>query len=978
MYGSLHSRTSDAKRDGSSDYLSFNPRQAFSRQASVILANTGERVRRDVTLSNLSMSVHTPLLHSEQLPPTPSLSARASYYYHHPVVRSVLKASIAYLIASLGVYYTPFNNMLGQTDSKHVVATVAVYFHPSRSIGSMHQTLGFAVVCILYSFSVSVLCRSLSSYVYGLGLDELASIIDLVVCSTALGVVAFFKQRVNKATFNTACSLSIISLVGCIIKEGATNAGEVPLDKIDASLRVICCGCVITVAVCYLVWPVRAVRSLRSSLNDSYNLMSACLSRAVSGFLTGERLTPKDLEVFKALKKNVSSLKNNLAESKYELRVVGREQEWRVLEELVAMTIELTNHISALKTSLDIQYRLLGSPHSETTSIESLDSYTSDILRLSQSVENLTFIESGASSLADNEAENSRQLFEMFCYYLSPSIKSFVFTVKGVLGQVPFEKYREDQPRKFASTAHLQSALNDALDLFRLKQEESFEKLYAQDLFHQPADFIFKADQEEVAACCGNFVSMLSLYGEGLMKFIKLSETYEDCRASSRRWPWLKFWSKPPSPILVRNQSQTLHAAITGFQNQIRYSRRPRPPATPPSWRLWMWRRLRVLRRVDVQYGIRVGLGSFALGSFAFWKATRTWFLEWRIEWALTIYCIMMNKSLGGTTSTVKWRFIGTFLGSFIAYVVWDASDANVYALAIAGFLLAIPSFYIIMFWKQNNPFGRFILLTYNLTALYSYSMLQHDNEDGNEGGENPIIAAIAIHRFIAVSIGIVWAILMSVTFFPNSARSRLKTALVLLWLRMGIVWDSNPLDSEHGRLIGLKGSQDIQSLVAECETLAKQAALEFRLKGRFPKVEYDTIILHSQKIVDAFENFNIMVKVDPRLNSSEAAVITSLAGERSELEHRIFLIFYTLASAVKLGFPLPSKPASPDHAKDRMLYQLSKIRGEPATPLRNEDFILLYSYILVSTVIVDELDDIMAMVRRLLGDISEEIFELV
>lgn len=977
MYGLLQQRTPEAKPDRSDDYLLFNPRQAFTRQALVILANTGERVRRDVTLSNLNTTVHTPLLHSGELPPKPTICDRLSYWYHDPVVRLVLKASIAYLIALLGVYYTPFNNLLGQTDLKHVVATVAVYFHPLRLIGSMHQTVGFVIVCILYLFSVLVLCRTISLWVYGMGLDELALTIDLVVCSVALGVVAFFKQRVNKATFNTACSLLIISLVGCIIKEGATNAGEVPLDKIDALLRVICCGCVITVGVCYLVWPVRAVRSLRSLLNDLYNLMSACLLRAVLGFLTGERLTPKDLEVFKALKKNVLLLKTNLAELKYELRVVGREQEWMVLEQLVAMTIELTNHIQALKTSLDIQYRLLGSPHSETTLIELMDSYTSDILRLSQLVENLTFIELGASLIADNEAENSRQLFDMFVYYLSPLIKLFVFTVKGVLGQVPFEQYREDQPHKFATTTHLQSALNDALNLFRHKQEESFEKLYSQDLFHQPADFIFKADQEEVAACCGNFVLMLLLFGEGLMKFIKLSETYEDCRAESRRWPWLKFWKKSLSPRLIRNQSQTLHAAITGFQNQIRYNRRHRPP-TPPSWRLWMWRRLRVLRRVDVQYGIRVGLGLFALGLFAFWNATRSWFLEWRIEWALTIYCIMMNKLLGGTTSTVKWRFIGTFLGSFIAYVVWDTFDANVYALATAGFLLAIPSFYIIMFWKQNNPFGRFILLTYNLTALYLYLMLQHDNEDGNEGGENPIIAAIAIHRFIAVLIGILWAITMSVTFFPNSARLRLKLALVLLWLRMGIVWDLNPLDSEHGHLIGLKGLLDIQLLVAECETLAKQAALEFRLKGNFPKTEYDMIILHSQKIVDAFENFNIMVKVDPRLNSTEAAVIKGLAGERLELEHRIFLIFYTLASAVKLGFPLPLKPALPDHAKDRMLYQLSKIRGEPATQLRNEDFILLYLYILVSSVIVDELDDIMAMVRRLLGDISEEIFELV
>ena len=102
---------------------------------------------------------------------------------------------------------------------------------------------------------------------------------------------------------------------------------------------------------------------------------------------------------------------------------------------------------------------------------------------------------------------------------------------------------------------------------------------------------------------------------------------------------------------------------------------------------------------------------------------------------------------------TVKWRFIGTFLGAIAAYIIWILTDGNVYALSITGFLLSIPCFYIIIYWKKNNAFGRFILLTYNLTALYSYSMTQKDAEDGNEGGDEPIIGEIAFHRYVAVSI---------------------------------------------------------------------------------------------------------------------------------------------------------------------------------------------------------------------------------
>ena len=82
----------------------------------------------------------------------------------------------------------------------------------------------------------------------------------------------------------------------------------------------------------------------------------------------------------------------------------------------------------------------------------------------------------------------------------------------------------------------------------------------------------------------------------------------------------------------------------------------------------------------------------------------------------------------------------------------------------------------------------------------------------------------------------------------------------------------------------------------------------------------------------------------------------------------------------MKLGFPIPSKPASIEHAKDRMLYKLSNIRQqqEEELDLKNADFILLYSYILVATTIAEQLDRIMVQLKELLGEISEDIFQLV
>lgn len=987
----------------------------FKRQSSVILAKTGERVHRSLSFANTSygsigennISENDPLLprderNREQPFIFQFVSSRWKSWqrlYNNEIFRSVIKCSVAYLIASMGVYYSPFDDFLGKTDSKHLVATVAVYFHPSRSKGSMFQTLTFVIVSLLFSFSVSFGCRLIAGTFFRQGEDEISYIIDLVISSISLGVIAFMKQRVNKQTFNTACSLASISVVACIVKEGSLNAAHIPIERLLSTAQVVVTGCVISVGVCFILWPSSAVDNLRSNLNDSYNIMSSLLSIIPNRILNGEKLSPRDTEYFNVLKKNISQLSASFEESRYELKMKGREKELVIFAEIVNVTISLTRNLQALRSSTEMLWKLLHESqsegeNSETRSTSSLESYKSELIRLSQSTENLDSINAnlnGNSSNIDYTAISSPQLFDLFVYYLAPSMKSFIFTMKSILSEIPFED--KSSPKNFVNTSTFQNSLKSAIELFQDKQKISFEKIYAQDIFKPPSDFFSRTDQEEVTACCGNFSSLLGLFAKDLLEFLQLAEDYEKARTCSRSWNWLKFWKTNPIKEKLTldgyvDIEHSLNEALMNFQDQLGFNFRSHNSKRKRMERFSfkLWKGLKMFRRIDVQFGIRVGLGAFCLSIFAYNPVTKHTFNVWRGEWALTIYCIMMNKSLGGTTMTVKWRFIGTFIGAITAYLIWILTNGNVYALSLTGFLLSIPCFYIIIFWKRNNAFGRFILLTYNLTALYSYSMTQKDAEDGNEGGEDPIIGEIAFHRYIAVSVGIIWALVMASCFMPNSARARLKNGLAMLWLRMGIIWDSDPLDyvkdpkSNEARLIGLKDQTGVYNLLVECETLLKQAPIEFRLKGSFPKPIYEKLIKSTSTIIDAFQNVNHMIRVEPKLSRNEEYVLKYIAAERSELEDRIFLIFYMIASAMKLNFPLPVKPASMEHAKDRMLYKLSEIRSchtdNSELTLKDEDYFLLYSYTLVTSAISEELHIIIELIKELLGELTEDMFQ--
>ena len=180
--------------------------------------------------------------------------------------------------------------------------------------------------------------------------------------------------------------------------------------------------------------------------------------------------------------------------------------------------------------------------------------------------------------------------------------------------------------------------------------------------------------------------------------------------------------------------------------------------------------------------------------------------------------------------------------------------------------------------------------------------------------------------------------------------------------------------------LVGFKAEEGTNKILSECETLLKQAPVEFRLKGRFPTQTYAKLIKETSAIIDAFQNLDLLIKADPKLNSNEEYVLKYIEVERGEVEQRIFLVFYMIASAMKLGFSLPKKFASIEHAKDRMLYKLSEIRQQQdnGLELRNDDFILLYSYILVASTISEQLDKMLVDIKDLLGEISEDKFRLV
>lgn len=72
-------------------------------------------------------------------------------------------------------------------------------------------------------------------------------------------------------------------------------------------------------------------------------------------------------------------------------------------------------------------------------------------------------------------------------------------------------------------------------------------------------------------------------------------------------------------------------------------------------------------------------------------------------------------------------RLIATRIGAIVAAGIYTLFPENPVLLAIFGFFFSIPCFYIIVAKPDYATSGRFVLLTYNLTCLFSYVILLTD-----------------------------------------------------------------------------------------------------------------------------------------------------------------------------------------------------------------------------------------------------------
>jgi hypothetical protein len=295
---------------------------------------------------------------------------------------------------------------------------------------------------------------------------------------------------------------------------------------------------------------------------------------------------------------------------------------------------------------------------------------------------------------------------------------------------------------------------------------------------------------------------------------------------------------------------------------------------------------------------LKVGIGAILYAMFSFIPETQPIYAHWRGEWGLLSYMLVCSMTIGASNTTGLQRFLGTCLGALIAVVAWVACNENPWILGLLGWLVSLACFYIIV-GLGKGPMGRFILLTYNLSALYAYSLsVKDDDDDDDEGGISPDIWEIVLHRVVAVLAGCLWGLIVTRVIYPISARKKLKQGVSLLWLRMGLIWKRDPLsiltdhDEEKSQYMDIRESLELQRFLGYLEGLRESASHEFELRGPFPNDSMRKTLEATRRMIGAFIAMNTVIVKDLKASPGEAELLKYTKEERMQLSARVSHLF--------------------------------------------------------------------------------------
>lgn len=198
--------------------------------------------------------------------------------------------------------------------------------------------------------------------------------------------------------------------------------------------------------------------------------------------------------------------------------------------------------------------------------------------------------------------------------------------------------------------------------------------------------------------------------------------------------------------------------------------------------RLMIWNILtRIGRSFKLKFALKSAIVVTGLASLAFLPNTKSFYRDYRGQWAILSAAMSMTNTVGGSNLAGLYRILGTVAGSFYSYISWKIFPENPFGLAFMLWSFSVPCFYVFIATVHTQA-ARICLIAISAIVMANFSNMENSQW-------NYSIEELAWKRGITVISGMVIGLVATWYVWPYEARVELRKNLSDMLLNMGILY---------------------------------------------------------------------------------------------------------------------------------------------------------------------------------------------
>ncbi|EPS25675.1 hypothetical protein PDE_00609 [Penicillium oxalicum 114-2] len=442
---------------------------------------------------------------------------------------------------------------------------------------------------------------------------------------------------------------------------------------------------------------------------------------------------------------------------------------------------------------------------------------------------------------------------------------------------------------------------------------------------------------EQLLYSTGQTVLEFVRYADDLAAKGKLSRTRLIIPGSKRMIKWAKSWLMTEDSHEDDNLGD-VHAQNSMLELGEAYRHRKDPEHLPPDTLFQKFGdKIRVipwfLRSFESNYGFRVACATMTIAIVAYLHDTQAFFIKQRLVWAMIMVNLSMSPTSGQSIFSFVLRIAGTTIAMVASLLIWYIPGQKTPGVIVFFFLFVSCGFWVPIKMFRFRVIGLISIVTTSMIIGYELQVRKVGEQVATSNGQPYYpIYLLAPYRLATVTGGIAVAFIW--TFFPypisehSVLRQSLGASLYLLANYYSIIHEtiSARMRGDEGDMT-LKSSAGRKLEKARHKVFSKQMLMlnglrtyseflkwEVPIGGRFPKKQYDAIIMCVENIVSYLSLLgyasDTLMRLDDDDDDETGSVwmhdFRRLVGTANVTTHEVTSLLCLLSASITNRQPLP------------------------------------------------------------------------